>query len=102
MSGFTPADLATLNDIRAAALMQQRWSRAQLVQAPFADYLAAWGMNAGHSATPDLAIARFKRTGTYALTIESQIVATAPSLDKILPAIRQVLAGDERRAVTAA
>jgi hypothetical protein len=85
--GFTPNDLAALNDLSAAALRQQRWSRYQVVHEPFADYLAAWAIGAGRAEPPHLAIARFKRTGTYALTIGTLVVATAPSLDKILPAI---------------
>jgi hypothetical protein len=91
-SGFTPTDLAALNDLSAAALGQQRWSRYQIVREPFADYLAAWATDAGRSEPPHLAIARFKRTGTYALTIGTLVVATASSLDKILPAIWQALA----------
>jgi hypothetical protein len=97
-SGFTPTDLAALNDLSTAALGQQRWSRCQVVHEPFADYLAAWAIDAGHSEPPHLAIARFKRTGTYALTIGALVVATAPSLNKILPAIWQALAGSEREA----
>jgi hypothetical protein len=99
-SGFTPTDLAALNELSVAALGQQRWSRCQVVHEPFADYLAAWAVDAGHSEPPHLAIARFKRTGTYALTVGPLVVATAPSLSKILTAIRQVLAGGEAEAAT--
>jgi hypothetical protein len=98
-SGFTPTDLAALNDLSAVALGQQWWSRCQVVHEPFVDYLAAWAMDAGHSEPPHLAIARFKRTGTYALTIGALVVATAPSLSKILTTTRQVLAGGETQAV---
>jgi hypothetical protein len=101
-SGFTPTDLAALNELSVAALGQQRWSRCQVVHEPFADYLAAWAMDAGHSEPPHLAIARFKRTGTYALTVGPLVVATAPSLSKILTAIRQVLAGGKAEAATIA
>jgi hypothetical protein len=101
-SGFTPTDLAALNELSVAALGQQRWSRCQVVHEPFADYLAAWAVDAGHSEPPHLAIARFKRTGTYALTVGQVVVATAPSLSKILTAIRQVLAGGEAEAATIA
>ena len=100
-SGFTPADLAALDDIRTDALTQQRWSRTQIVHAPFADYLAAWDMHAGQSAAPNLAVARFKRTGTYVLTIDSAVIGTAASLNKILPTIRRILAGGMQEAVTA-
>src|SRR5260370_42666664 len=51
-SGFTPTDLAALNELSVAALGQQRWSRCQVVHEPFADYLAAWAMDAGHSEPP--------------------------------------------------
>src|SRR6266478_9566030 len=68
-SGFTATDLAALNDLGAAALGQRRWSRCQVVHEQFADYLAAWAIDAGRSDPPKLTIARFKRTGTYALTI---------------------------------
>jgi hypothetical protein len=101
-SGFTPSDLAALNDLSAVALGQQRWSRCQVVHEPFADYLAVWAMDAGHSEPPHLAVARFKRTGTYALTVGQVVVATAPSLSKILTAIQQVLAGGEAEAATVA
>jgi hypothetical protein len=101
-SGFTPTDLAALNDLGAAALGQQRWSRCRVVHEPFADYLAAWAINAGNSEPPNLTIARFKRTGTYALTIGPLVVATAPSLNKILPAIWQVLSGSEPEGATVA
>jgi len=99
--GFTPTDLAALNDLSAAALGQQ-WSRCQFIHEPFAEYLAAWAMDAGGSAQPSLTIARFKRTGTYALTMGPLVVATAPSLDKILAAVRQVFAGGEREAASIA
>ena len=97
-SGFTPTDLAALNDLSAAALGQQRWSKCKVIHEPFADYLAAWAIDAGNSEPPNLAIARFKRTGTYALTIGTLVVATSPSLNKILPAIWHVLTGGEREA----
>lgn len=88
-SGFTPTDLAALNDLGATALLQLRWSRCQVVHEPYADYMAAWTIDADAAATPYLTIARFKRTGTYALTIGPVVVATASSLGKILPAIWQ-------------
>jgi hypothetical protein len=56
------------------------------VQGPFADFLAAWDADAANAELPHLTIARFKRTGTYALTIGALVVATASTLDRILPA----------------
>jgi hypothetical protein len=89
--GFTPTDLTALNDLGAAALRQQRWSRCQVVHESYADYMAAWAIDAGAGSAPHLTIARFKRTGTYALTVGSVVVATASSLGKILPAIWQAV-----------
>ena len=84
-SGFTEFDLATLNEFSAAQLAQRRWSRAHVVHGPFADFLAAWHVGAGTTETPHLTIARFKRTGTYALTVGALVVATSATLDRILP-----------------
>ncbi|HEX9466232.1 MAG TPA: hypothetical protein VGB82_26845 [Alphaproteobacteria bacterium] len=89
--GFTAADLAILETICAAAIAQKQWGRAQIVHDHFADYLAVWSVQAESTTPPNLAIARFKRTGTYALTSDSVVVATATSLDKILPTIRRIL-----------
>ena len=100
--GFTPNDLSVLNDLSAAALGQRQWSRCQVVHEPFADYLAVWAIGTGNSEPPNLAIARFKRTGTYALTVGRVVIATATSLNKILPTTRQLLAGGEREAATIA
>jgi hypothetical protein len=85
-SGFTEFDLATLNEFSAAQLAERRWSRAHVVHGPFADFLAAWHADAANAEAPHLTIARFKRTGTYALTIGALVVATAATLDRILPA----------------
>ena len=84
-SGFTEFDLATLNEFSAAQLTERRWSRAHVVQGPVADFLAAWQVDAADAESPHLTIVRFKRTGTYALTVGSLVVATAASLDRILP-----------------
>jgi len=84
-SGFTEFDLATLAEFSVAQLAQRRWRRAHVVHGPFADFLAAWHTDAGDTETPHLTIARFKRTGTYALTVGALVVATAATLDRILP-----------------
>src|SRR4051794_34463579 len=75
-SGFTEFDLATLKEFSAIQMAERRWSRAHVVQGPFADFLAAWNVEAAHAELPHLTIARFKRTGTYALTIGAVVVAT--------------------------
>ncbi len=86
--GFTPADLEALDQVRTHALRNGRWTRADIVRDVSLDYLAAWTADASASASPSLAIIRFKTTGTYALTVGSTMVATACSLAKILPAIQ--------------
>jgi hypothetical protein len=84
-SGFTEFDLATLNEFSALQKAERRWGRTQLVNGPVADFLAAWTLDAGNAEQPHLTIARFKRTGTYALTVGAAVIATALTLDRILP-----------------
>jgi hypothetical protein len=84
-SGFTEFDLATLNEFSALQMTERRWGRTQLVHGPFADFLAAWTPDAGNAELPHLTITRFRRTGTYALTVGAAVVATALTLDRILP-----------------
>jgi hypothetical protein len=84
-SGFTEFDLATLSEFSATQMAQRRWSRAHVVHGPFADFLAAWDAEGTNAELPHLTIARFKRTGTYALTVGALVVATAATLDRILP-----------------
>jgi hypothetical protein len=86
-SGFSEFDLATLSELRTSKLSERRWSRAHIVYGPFADFLAAWDIDAANAALPQLTIARFKRTGTYALTVGALVVATASTLDRILPTL---------------
>jgi hypothetical protein len=86
-SGFTEFDLATLDEFSAVQVAERRWGRTQVVQGPFADFLAAWDVDAANAELPRLTIARFKRTGTYALAIGALVVATASTLDRILPAL---------------
>jgi hypothetical protein len=88
-SGFTEFDLATLNEFSAVQMAARRWGRTQLVHGPFADFLAAWTAEAANAELPHLTIARFKRTGTYALTMGAAVVATALTLDRILPVLGQ-------------
>jgi hypothetical protein len=85
-SGFTEFDLATLNEYSALQLAERRWSRANIVHGPFADVLAGWHLDGAGAEQLHLIIARFRRTGTYALTVGSQVVATASTLERILPA----------------
>ena len=85
--GFTAADLVALGEIHAAAMTRRRWSRGQLVSNEFTHYLAAWGPQTGAVDPPALALARFKKTGTYVLTIGTTVVATGKSLNDVLPAL---------------
>ena len=82
--GFTATDLARLEAVRAAALAQGRWSRALIVQDPRVDYLSAWRPPDAPNGAPGVAVARFKRTGTYALIMGETVVATAAELDRVL------------------
>jgi hypothetical protein len=97
-SGFTEFDLATLNEFSAIQIAKRQWSRAHVVHGPFADFLAAWSVDAANVALPHLTIARFKRTGTYALTVGALVVATASTLHKVLPTLSR--AAREPAAVT--
>lgn len=87
VSGFTEFDLATLSEFSATQIAKRQWSRAHVVHGPFADFLAAWSVDATNVELPHLTIARFKRTGTYALTVGALVVATAATLHKVLPTL---------------
>jgi hypothetical protein len=86
-SGFTASDLVALNELHTVAAARRQWSRAQLVSQEFAQYLAVWGADAGTDGPPAIVVARFKRTGTYALMIGSMIVASGAALGAVLPAL---------------
>jgi hypothetical protein len=85
--GFTAADLVLLGRVRAAAMARQIWSREQFVANEFAHYLAVWGPGAGAADPPSLVLARFKRTGTYALTMGTILIASGRSLAEVVRAI---------------
>ena len=85
--GFTAADLVLLGRVRAMAMARQIWSREQFVANEFAHYLAVWGPGAGATDPPSLALARFKRTGTYALTMGTILIASGRSLAEVVRAI---------------
>jgi len=85
--GFTTADLIALGEIHTTAIARRVWSRGQLVANEFAHYLAVWGPRTGAADPPALALARFKRTGTYVLTIGTTVVATGQRLEDVLPAL---------------
>jgi hypothetical protein len=86
-TGFTLADLILLDEIHATAVMRRWWCRGQIVENQFAHYLAAWGPGTGTAEPPALALARFRKTGTYVLTIGSTVVASGKSLSDVLPAL---------------
>src|SRR5258708_5379041 len=95
ISGFTPGDLAVLDQMRASALSRRFWNRAELVRDQCLDYLAVWDARAESSETPSLAIIRFKKSGTYAMTVGSTVVATASTLPKILPPLPSPLSSPQ-------
>jgi hypothetical protein len=87
-SGFTADDLHMLLDVQAAAMLRGAWGRGALNANVFADYLAMWSPDAGGETDPTvLVLARFKRTGTYLLTVASTVVASGRSLRDLLPAL---------------
>jgi hypothetical protein len=86
-SGFTAADLAALNELHAVAAARRLWSRAQVVSQEFAQYLAIWGADGGVDSPPAIVLARFKKTGTYAVMIGSMIVASGNALGTVLPVL---------------
>jgi hypothetical protein len=96
--GFTAADLIALGEVHATAMARQLWSRGEFVSNEFAHYLAVWGPQTTAADPPALALARFKKTGTYALTIGTTVVASGKSLNELLPALSSGL-GDEAATV---
>jgi hypothetical protein len=90
--GFTAADLVQLGEVQAAALARRLWRRGEFVADGFAHYLAAWTGEAA-SGPPLLVLARFRRTGTYALTLGTTVVANGRRLADVLPALRHCLDG---------
>jgi hypothetical protein len=85
--GFTAADLIALGELHATATARHLWSRGEFVSNEFAHYLAVWGPQTDAADPPALALARFKKTGTYALTIGTTVVASGKSLSDVLPAL---------------
>jgi hypothetical protein len=98
--GFSAADLALLNEVRSAGLARNRWTRAQIITDSFVDYLAAWDPQSDETDPPTLAIARFKRTGTYVLTVGTLVVATARTLGDVLPALPGLLQKSDEQTET--
>jgi hypothetical protein len=86
-SGFTAQDLAALGEIHSSALARRVWTRSQIISNEFSQYLAVWGPGNGAEEPPALVLARFKKTGTYVLTVGSTIVASGRSLGTVLPAL---------------
>jgi hypothetical protein len=84
--GFSSSDLVLLTHIQAQQTRHGTWGRAQLVQDGPADFLAVWDADADEIDPPMLAIARFKSTGTYALTRGEYLVATGRTLREVVAA----------------
>jgi hypothetical protein len=84
--GFSPTDLNLLAELQNHHARQGSWVRAQLVQDGPADYLAVWESDSDEQDPPSLAIARFKRTGTYAVTRGEYLVTTGRTLRDVVAA----------------
>lgn len=84
--GFSASDLTLLAELQRAHTRQGTWSRVQLVQHGPADFLAVWEADTDDLDPPSLAIARFKRTGTYALTRGEYLVTTGRTLRDVIVA----------------
>jgi hypothetical protein len=99
--GFTAADLLALGEVQAMAMARQLWGRGQLIANEFAHYLAVWSLAAGAAEPPMLALARFRKTGTYMLMIGTTIVASGRRLSDVLPALSGAAArGNDPAAAT--
>jgi hypothetical protein len=85
--GFSSSDLALLSQIQARQTRYGAWSRVQLVQDGPSDFLAVWDADAEDSDPPTLVVARFKGTGTYALTRGHYLVATGRTLREVVAPI---------------
>jgi hypothetical protein len=81
--GFSSSDLVLLSQIQARQTRYGAWGRVQLVQAGPSDFLAVWDFDADDSDPPTLVVARFKGTGTYALTRGDYVIATGRTLREI-------------------
>jgi hypothetical protein len=82
--GFSTSDLATLARVQAERVRNRIWGRVQLVQDGPADFLAVWDPLADDGDAPMLAIARFKRTGTYAVSRGDYLVTTGRTLEEVI------------------
>ena len=84
--GFTSSDLTHLSQIQARQTRRGDWGRVQLVQEGPSDFLAVWEAGCDESDPPMLVIARFKSTGTYALTRGHYLVGTGRTLREVVAA----------------
>jgi hypothetical protein len=86
VKGFTNEDMKALQETHRRGVADRGWGPAQFVVNEFSHYLAIWDAGA-ENAPPNLSIIRFSKTGTYALLINDQIVATGTTLGAVLPAL---------------
>lgn len=86
-SGFTAADLTMLSEVHSTAITQRWWRQGQMISQEFAQYFAGWTSTSVADGPPSIVLARFKKTGTYALIIDATVVATAATLGGVLPAL---------------
>jgi len=85
--GFTPEDVKLLQEAHQRGIANGGWGRGQFAANEFSQYLAIWDNATTDIAPPTLVIARFAKTGTYALLVQGKIVASGATLDLILPAL---------------
>ena len=84
--GFTTGDVRLLQEAHRRGIADRGWGRAQFASNGFSHYLAIWENAAAHLAAPTHVIARFWKTGTYAMIVRGKIVANGATLRAVLPA----------------
>ena len=85
--GFTSSDVKLLQDAHQRGVARQNWGRAEFAANDFSQYLAIWDESAAEHDPPARVIARFWKTGTYALIVQGRFVANGKTLRAILPAL---------------
>lgn len=84
LCGFTLADHSALERLAIQNSAARLWGHNELIREGHADFLAVWHPEASREDPPMLAIARFKRTGTYAVVTDDCVLATAKTIGDVL------------------
>lgn len=85
--GFTSRDMRLLQEAQKSRVNGRGWGRSQFFTTDFSQYLAIWDSESTDQTSPSLSIVRFDKTGTYALLMAGQFIATGKTLDVILPTL---------------